>query len=346
MVFIGDIACPKEKLCLFRKSMDGIALFSGKLLVANLEGNVFSSQPNDAAETLYNDVGVLDCLLSAGKTVVSLANNHMCDYPKQIEHTVYELDKRGISWFGLTEPEGSIKPLEICYNDRKYAFFGHVWRLYTETSSNNITDIRVVDCPYDEFIKAVDQYCNSHRDVAVICYMHWNYDLEILPFPMHRLIARELINKGVSVVIGNHSHVPQGGEMYNDRPIVYGLGNFYIPSGCFFDGCLVYGEQSEKTMAFEIDESEMKFLCHWFMTDNQENAAFKLISSEQFENGSIVNGLSPYRELSDKEYRHFFVKNRTKRLLVPVFTKFNGQSFECKEKIAIMRVKVIKRLKR
>ena len=179
--------------------------------------------------------------------------------------------------------------------------------------------------------------------MKVICYFHWNYDLEILPFPAYRKLSHQLIDAGVFAVIGNHAHVPQGGEMYNGHVIVYGLGNFYIPSGYFFDGKLSYPEQSKKMMVLELSEDSNEVLCHWFLTDEQE--ALRLIKTEKFVDGDMITQYSPYRNMDDREYLKFFKKNRIKRRLVPVFTNFQGFSYSIKEFAAIYRIKVIKKIK-
>ena len=41
--------------------------------------------------------------------------------------------------------------------------------------------------------------------------------------------AENLRDSGVNVVVGCHSHCIQGGELYKEGVIVYGLGNFFIP---------------------------------------------------------------------------------------------------------------------
>jgi len=43
-----------------------------------------------------------------------------------------------------------------------------------------------------------------------------------------RQIARSAIDAGADVVVGHHAHILQGMEIYKDRPIFHGLGNFAI----------------------------------------------------------------------------------------------------------------------
>jgi poly-gamma-glutamate synthesis protein (capsule biosynthesis protein) len=170
--------------------------------------------------------------------------------------------------------------------------------------------------------------------------MHWNYDLERLPMPMHRNIARKLIDVGASGVIGSHSHVPQGGEIYKGKPIVYGLGNFYLPSGIFFNGNLSYPEASKMTYALQINDDKLNIL--WFRTDSQgEIVSFD--GMESFD-GDRLKRISPFANMSDKEYISYFRKNRTKKLLVPVFVEYTGLKHSLQESYAITRVKVLRRL--
>ena len=43
-----------------------------------------------------------------------------------------------------------------------------------------------------------------------------------------RQIAKSAIDAGADVVVGHHAHILQGMEIYRDRPIFHGLGNFAI----------------------------------------------------------------------------------------------------------------------
>lgn len=49
-----------------------------------------------------------------------------------------------------------------------------------------------------------------------------------VPLPEWRSLYRSFIDLGVDAIIGTHPHVPQGWELYNNKPIFYSLGNFYF----------------------------------------------------------------------------------------------------------------------
>ena len=341
MLVLGDLACPNSKCAdLLIADMRKYDLFKNKIILCNLEGMIIDEEPY-SDEKLFNHSKVLDAFEN-GKTVFSIANNHTYDYPRQIERTEKLLNQKGIYCNGLNY--GNIVPTIVREENSTYAIFTHCWRVYTETNPNNENNQKIIDCSYEQFFDIITDFIDKNSDMKVICYFHWNYDMETLPFPAYRKLSHQLIDAGVFAVIGNHSHVPQGGELYKGHVIVFGLGNFYIPSGYFFNGKLSYPEQSKKMMVLELYEDSSEVLCHWFLTDD-EKQCLQLIKTERFVDGEMITKYSPFRKMGEKEYLKFFKKNRVKRKLVPVFKEFKGVSYSIKEFVAIYRIKIIKRIK-
>lgn len=342
MIIFGDLACPNKDSAgainlFFKKNK----LLNGKLVLCNLEGVIRDDEPYED-EKLFNHSTILD-VFKESNVVFSLANNHMYDYPDLLNSTVEKINKMGFVYNGLTKTD-EISPTIVSYQGKTYAFFCHCWKIYTRTNPNKINDIRVCDYDYDVFTKAVRDFLAKNTSVRVVCYFHWNYDLETLPFPMHRKLARDLIDAGVYAVVGNHSHVPQGGEIYKGKPIIYGFGNFYIPSKKFFNGDLDYPNSSKITMALEIGEDNNDYTCHWFATDQE--CELKYICSESLAEGEMVSKYSPYRDISLENYTKYFLKNRKKSLLVPKFESYKGIRNYIDEELAILRIKLIKLIKR
>jgi hypothetical protein len=54
---------------------------------------------------------------------------------------------------------------------------------------------------------------------------------ERVPTALERAKARHAVDCGADAVIGHHTHVIQPFEIYRDRPIFYGIGNFAFGSG-------------------------------------------------------------------------------------------------------------------
>ncbi len=57
---------------------------------------------------------------------------------------------------------------------------------------------------------------------------HTGVEYCAIPLPEWRDRYKELIDLGADAVIGGHPHVPQGWEVYKDKPIFYSLGNFFF----------------------------------------------------------------------------------------------------------------------
>lgn len=334
MIFLGDLACPLGKIEAFNAAVEAIDALSDETIVVNLEA-VISSDLKFKAETLFNHEAVLDGMQrKAKKLIVSLANNHMYDYPAAILPTKNYLESKGIGVFGLCESDGETRPYEFEDSSGTYALFGHCWNLYTTTNPNHINDAKIVDCEYDHFVEQVKLYIQSHSNRKVYCFMHWNYDLEKLPFPMHVRLSRDLIDAGVEGVIGSHSHVVHGVELYKDKPIAYCLGNFYLPSGEYFDGKLIYPEESKKTIGIRINGDHVDILN--FDTDRdkpvQYIGKYELTEKTSFKPSDI------------HLYVKYFKRNRAKRFFVPIFNNYSGIGYRMKLQWAINRIIVIKQL--
>lgn len=341
MLILGDLACPSKAISTrLIEDMKSMGIFDNELILCNFEG-LLAEKASLEDEKLFNVEDVLRAF-TPGQTIFSLANNHTYDYPEYIEETERILNSRGFYTVGVRHEE-SLTPTVLTWRGIKYAFFAHCWDVYTRTNSNKINDISIVDNDYSTFVNAVAEYTQSHTEQRVICYFHWNYDFEKIPFPMHREIARFLAEAGVYSVVGGHSHVPQGGESINGCPVLYGLGNFFIPSDEYFGGALKYPKESLITTVLDIDDDTDDVSCYWLETDGEN--ALSLIKTERFDEGSLINSYSPYRGMGDEEYVSYFKKYRTKKSLVPVFDRYEGVTAELKQLFAVIRIKLIKAIK-
>lgn len=60
----------------------------------------------------------------------------------------------------------------------------------------------------------------------LIVSAHWGSNLGYVPPKEHVAFAHALVDAGADLVFGHSSHVFRGIEVYKDRPILYGAGNF------------------------------------------------------------------------------------------------------------------------
>ena len=332
MIFCGDLSIPNmeigKKLI---KNIKDLNIFSDETVVINLEGVLLKEDPVSCFWRVYNSIiaiGIKDC---CKQLIFNLANNHIYDYPEQIKQMISILNEHNIKFFGLRTE--NYLPLVIeDDNNIKYAMFGHCWRVYTKTNRNNKTKDRIIDLPYRKFVLLIRKYIKDHPDERVICCFHWNFDLEEMPLPMYKELARDLIDSGVYAVIGNHSHVVQQTEMYKEHVIAYGLGNFFMPDGFFFNGTLRYGETSHTTDILRIlDDRCSIYRCR---TDTPDNC---LQLSGELEVGEI--------EYNKVNYRREYKRRRIKKL-VPLFYSYKSHLCDVLEFLTVLKIRTVRFIKK
>jgi len=169
----------------------------------------------------------VDNLVAAGFDFAGIANNHINDFgaPGR-KSTVNTLQKSGLKHSGLRGVN------EIAVLERKglriaVAQFGH--------GGNNLS---VND------MNELERVINNMRDTADIVVVSFHGGAEgtkhtHVPFAVETFVgekrgnvaafAHKAIDLGADIVYGHGPHVPRAVELYNDRLIIYSLGNFCTP---------------------------------------------------------------------------------------------------------------------
>lgn len=340
IIFFGDLAAPLENdVEILHKFITENQLFNDKIVIGNMEGLLLDNKKY--SNSLYNSKSIVKLFKNTKKTIFALANNHIKDIPQNFTYTLKILEQNNIGYTGAVKQENkSIIPYEFIVDGLKIAIFSHCWNVMSKIMEDKAKDIYVEDMPYDKYIKHIKDYKQKNPKTMTIVYFHWNFDFEKLPFPSHRIIAKKLIDVGADVIIGSHSHLVNGGETYKGKPIVYGLGNFYIPDGIFFDGSLKYPKESQISMMFEIDTEKGIYTSYWIEKNKQR---LNLIKKENFNDGEIINKYSPYRNMDEKDYKKYFKKNRVKKILVPIW--YNEKESRMKNIFIVLRMKIFRFIK-
>ena len=341
MIFLGDIACPTPILSkdLQRVFENNSEIFRGKKIVANLEGLVNDDESYLKAKSpvLFNHPSAITVLKQNGLEAVSLANNHTLDIPQSFAKTQTILDNHQISFSGAGNNYESAKEPCIIHEDgNTIAIFSFCWDFLLYNQNNPSNDVFIAEIQEAEILQEIEKYKLLNSTHKLVVLLHWSFDLEILPFPMYRKWAKKLIDTGVSCVIGCHSHCVQGGEIYKDGHIIYGLGNFFLPSGVFANGNLNYPEFSKVQLGFEWSPTDNNSICHWFSYNktNHHHYIEKMVS-EDTKQSETLKKYSPFQGMSHEEYLKYFKKNRRKKKLIPVF-KDDENYFSNKLKIKFL----------
>jgi len=329
MIILGDIAAANKDLTKSIRNVlqENQSIFNGKTLIYNQEGliaHTFRGQEN--TPILYSSSALLKAIKQNRKSVVAtLANNHTLDLPEFFESTLVEFQKNNIKYVGAGKTRSeAMRPACFTEGGRQVFVFNFCWDFLLYHQKNPQKNIHVAEISEDSIIRKVERVKEEQPNSSVIVYFHWSIDLETLPYPMYREFSKALIDTGVDVVVGCHSHCVQGGEKYRDGYIVYGLGNFFIPWHIYAGGELTFPDFSKVTLALEWDLSRRKAVCHWFEYE-EEDHSLKLLESDTFEHSLRLKEYSPYENMSHEDYVTFFKENRRKKFLIPIYVDYRKQ---------------------
>ena len=195
-----------------------LSLFKSKdVLFGNLE-TVLSeeNEQSEKAVLLYANPREIKYLVDAGFDVLNLANNHAFDLGiKGFNQTIEALRRTNISIVGLGE--GNFTSFEK--NGITFGFLG-----YSETSVT--IEGKIIIPPIDENLILSQISEAKNKCDHLIISLHWGTENVFYPSPKQVILAHKIIDAGVSLVLGHHSHTFQPVERYGKGVIVYSLGNF------------------------------------------------------------------------------------------------------------------------
>ena len=212
-------------------------------------------------------IGILSEL---GVDTVSLSNNHIYDFgPDAFFDTLDTLHSANITTFG---GGGTIsdakKPVYYDIKNIKVGFVGATCAekiRYTPEASESSPGVLLAydDTEYLEVIREAKENCDF-----LVAYIHWGNEDTHEVTNSQKTMGHEFIDAGADIVIGGHSHVLQGIEYYNGKPIIYSLGDFW------------FNDETKETGVIEIDVSAEGLQDMRFLPCMQENFTTSLKTDE------------------------------------------------------------------
>lgn len=225
--------------------------------------------------------------------IVCLSNNHIRDYgSKGVLDTIKTCKDKSILTVGAgANSIEAAKPLIKSIAGRQIAICN-----FSETEYNVATNINAGSNP-DEFIHIYNSIKRVKDEVdLVFVVMHGGKEMYPYPTPAQLKLYRFIIEIGAHAVIGHHSHVVGGYEIYKDAPIIYSLGNFIFDeagnSPGWYYGSLVSliidDDNNIETNFFKIKQKEGAIsLVEGHNSDNCNNSEVSL-SEMRLVNKKIV----------------------------------------------------------
>ena len=164
----------------------------------------------------------------AGFKCCTLANNHILDQGEECAlYTKIELEKAGIDTVGFGDNLKDAEKIRYIETDKETLAIinccEHEFSIATEQSvgTNPLNPIR-------QFYVIKEAKKNADYVLVIV---HGGHELYQLPSPRMQETYRFFIDAGADAVVNHHQHCYSGYEIYNSKPIFYGLGNLLFDNG-------------------------------------------------------------------------------------------------------------------
>lgn len=307
LVFVGDVALSDENSICFR---DVPTDLKKQIWIGNLEGAILAKAEEN---TIYNNEnGFSKYLEQLPLHIACLANNHITDIGS-ITETKKFLKSKDILYLGAgSNLQEAMKPLVT----DKIVFLNFGWSAI-QCVAATADKAGVNELKREHVLKQFRRVKKKYPQKRLIPIFHWNYELELYPMPRQRELAKQLIDLGAEIIIGHHSHLLQGVEVYQGKYIVHGLGNWAFKPRSFKTNQPNSPTDSSLQAAFAYSLETGEGRLNFFEYDSAKNIISYL--GTEAVTGKINKELTPYANLNQKEYKIFFRKNRLKRKLLPIY---------------------------
>ncbi len=256
LVGVGDVIIDREQPeTIFRHVAN--VLRSADIAYANMEQVLSDKGTPHPKQAVYSSPKMVDAYVSAGVDVVSLATNHIGDWGTEgVLETLKTLKAAGIPYCGAGENLiEARKPAILERKGTRVGFLNYctvhmdeyaatdtkpglapirVWTVYERVDYQPATPPLIVSITHKEDLASLVEAVKNLKaqvDVAVLC-MHWGQHILPAIIPDYCIeIGHAAIDAGADIVLGSHTHILKGIEMYKGKPIFYSLANFVLELG-------------------------------------------------------------------------------------------------------------------
>lgn len=235
----GDFwAKPGKNLPVIKHDDLEFSIRKADAFVVNFEGalhsSAHSSEVPKIGPALVQDSSCLEWLKNIGVTAVTLANNHSLDLgDSSVSTALKSFSDQGIEVFGwengcAESPNWSVYRCEVDRTPVSVVSFA-------EEEFNGRASGEIGACLADpiDIWRVIQTEKEANR--AVIVLAHGGVEYEHLPPPHFIKLCRWVIDCGAVAVITHHPHVPGYTDSWNGSPIVWSVGDFWLPTSKISD---------------------------------------------------------------------------------------------------------------
>lgn len=246
---LGQKKIISEELSAIIKNNDAAIVNLECPVITGDEKPIIKEGPNLSCSSL-----AVSELANMGFNVATLANNHIRDFGREgIVETINTCKSNSIQTVGVGQNyQEAANFLLLSLNETKVALINcceHEYSVsldddYGANPLNPVQQYRTI------------QEARKHADYVIVI-VHGGIETYQLPTPRMKELYRFFIEVGADAVINHHQHCYSGYEVYNNKPIFYGLGNFCFDwvgysNDTWYEGYMVRLKLHEGTVAFEL----------------------------------------------------------------------------------------------
>lgn len=294
----GDYRVLQGIMPIIRQADYSIVNFESPVLLGNYKP-IEKCGPN-----LKSSKKAIEAIKYAGFDMVTLANNHILDYGELgIKDTLkicadYQIDTVGV---GLNLEEAT----RVFYKQiggEKFALINcceHEFSIATNESAgaNPLDSIQ-------QFYQIQEARKNANYVLVII---HGGHEHFQLPSLRMKKVYRFFIDAGADAVVNHHQHCFSGYEVYQGKPIFYGLGNF-----CFDDARMVNTTWNGGfLLELHLLAGNITFELHPYLQCSG-NLQIEFLTDKRIWEASVrrLNNIIADEELLRNECKNFYCKKR------------------------------------
>lgn len=227
-----------------------------------MPGKYYNFRASPKRIPIYNEMGV---------DLLTLANNHVYDFGEiAFNDMIDSLNEYKIPYIGAGKNiDEAKKPYYFIINGYKISFVNATRAekiiLTPAATDNNGGVLRCYD-PTD-FTNLIKE--EKQKSDYVIALIHWgredSHSLEQVQIDT----SKQYIEAGADIIIGTHAHVLQGIEFYQDKPIIYNLGDF------------IFNNETKDTGIFQIKLLNNGNMEYYFIPAKESNEYTEILYDEE-----------------------------------------------------------------
>jgi len=285
--------------------------------------------------------GFAKILKDSGVDCVCLANNHIRDFGDLgMEDTIKFCKEAGLDIVGggMNADQAAIPLIkEIC--SQRVAFLNYCEREFSIAGCD-----RAGANPFD-IIDAYNDIIRLKNKVdRIILIYHGGLEHQNMPTPEMVKAFRFLIEAGADAIASHHMHMYSGYELHKDKPIYYGLGNFFFK----LDRKHLDGWYKGLLSDIELNKNNINVKLHSVITDPHfelvdfaEEPMKEQVSQHICTINKVINDGNSFAKYWDKQYSDL----REKTLRIYCYRSRNlgrlAKIFRIKTRLSQYRLNII-----